>query len=434
MEISIFQKFSQEKTRYEKGQIFPFMIALIVVVVIMALVTVNIGQVDSFKTDTSNAADAAALAGASVLSGALLGFGLKSDMMAGYGTTLILGIQFALGLNNIIGAISMYISALISQLADYFTALGEGKMAWTNAKQSALTYAFNNANVDEPKPTFKQFLSDAYGINNPNSLTPAEVRDYYNGYFKGEGSDEDDTRTILKYSRSGFAKFLEDNKKGFWSVDEFGDVSPKEMAPAIMRSGYGWSDDDNGIITNSYCDANGQPYNDAKKYGDLSGGTCNYENCVEVEVIGSVMYPLEMLLVSDVEALEIEVLAYGIPLWFISYENAGDYWWGALIAFAVVGIYEALMAFFIVGLKMGGDGIEAETTDNPLQVKTTRYKQEHNTGLWNFQYGDIESQAISHAFMENGDETIEPVLYQGFLDFGFDTTQHLFETELTHAF
>ena len=115
MEIGIFQKFSQEKTQYEKGQIFPFMIALIVVVVIMALVTVNIGQVDSFKTDTSNAADAAALAGASVLSGALLGFGLKSDMMAGYGTTIILGIQIALGLNNIIGAISIYISALIPQ-------------------------------------------------------------------------------------------------------------------------------------------------------------------------------------------------------------------------------------------------------------------------------------------------------------------------------
>ena len=76
-------KISTNKTRYDKGQVFPFLIAIIVVIVIIAMITVNLGQIGIFKTDVSNAADSAALAGASILSGYLLGVGLKSDMMAG---------------------------------------------------------------------------------------------------------------------------------------------------------------------------------------------------------------------------------------------------------------------------------------------------------------------------------------------------------------
>ena len=74
--------FCANKTAYHKGQIFPFMLAVVAVLVIMFMITFNLGQIGFFKTDTSNAADAGALAGSSVISGALLGLGLGNDAMA----------------------------------------------------------------------------------------------------------------------------------------------------------------------------------------------------------------------------------------------------------------------------------------------------------------------------------------------------------------
>lgn len=59
--------FHKNKGRYEKGQLAPVFILVLVVLIIMAMVTLNISKVAQIKTDAGNAADAGALAGGSVM-------------------------------------------------------------------------------------------------------------------------------------------------------------------------------------------------------------------------------------------------------------------------------------------------------------------------------------------------------------------------------
>ena len=56
-----------DSLRNNKGQVFPFFVLILVIVIIATMAYVNISQVDTHKIDTMNAADAAALAGAAVL-------------------------------------------------------------------------------------------------------------------------------------------------------------------------------------------------------------------------------------------------------------------------------------------------------------------------------------------------------------------------------
>ena len=180
-------KISVNKARYEKGQIFPFLIAIIAVIIIIAMITLNLGQIAIFKTDVSNAADAAALAGASTLSGYLLGIGLQSDMMCG--EMLVAVAAILIEVITVIGipiAIATYIAYLVRMLVTYFQALEEGKMAWSNAKKTAMQYAFQNAGIDEQRPSFKEFLKGVYDVSDPYNLPKADTAAYYNIYSLGD--------------------------------------------------------------------------------------------------------------------------------------------------------------------------------------------------------------------------------------------------------
>lgn len=59
--------FHKNKLRYEKGQLAPFFILILVVLLVMAMVTVNLSKVAFIKTDSSNAVDSGALAAGSVV-------------------------------------------------------------------------------------------------------------------------------------------------------------------------------------------------------------------------------------------------------------------------------------------------------------------------------------------------------------------------------
>ncbi|MCF7916259.1 MAG: hypothetical protein K9L61_00585 [Candidatus Omnitrophica bacterium] len=61
----MFSYLEQIKGSYHKGQLAPFFIAFLVVLVIVTLVIVNVGKVSLVKTHSSNSADAGALAGGS---------------------------------------------------------------------------------------------------------------------------------------------------------------------------------------------------------------------------------------------------------------------------------------------------------------------------------------------------------------------------------
>lgn len=423
----MFKPFSLNKLKYAKGQIFPFMIALLCVIVILVMITVNLGQIGIFKTDVSNAADAAALSGASVLSGALLGLGLKSDAMCGYAiVSLIFITYFICEKNGITQAIMVYVAFIVNQLAEYFMALGDGKMAWTNAKKTAVQYAFNNAGIDDPQPTFKMFLQNAYGISNTSTLSAAAITAYYDEYKKAE------TVTARNYARSGFSKFIEDGRNGYWNESEFGEVDPGETSKPVVRSGYGWTGDDH---TNSY------------GLGTTAYKDNNYDSYLEAEVTGSIMYPLQMYIFRDAIAEGLfpgAILGIlGFIVWICAYINYKDMWWGALIASIIALIYLAIIGnFFPLGLTMDES---AQIDRNYLIVNIKRHKQSKDLGLWSFDYGDTKAQSSSHAFREHGTETIKPAFFQNLVEIvqsgdsswswdWFDPSMHLFETELHTAF
>ena len=59
--------FHKNKLNYKKGQLAPFFILILVVLIVMAMVTVNLSKVAFIKTDSSNAVDSGALAAGSVM-------------------------------------------------------------------------------------------------------------------------------------------------------------------------------------------------------------------------------------------------------------------------------------------------------------------------------------------------------------------------------
>ena len=81
--MTFFNYFHQHRSQYHKGQLAPFFIVLIVVLIIAALVTVNIGKIARTKTYSGNSTDAGALAAASTLAYALNYVATANEKMEG---------------------------------------------------------------------------------------------------------------------------------------------------------------------------------------------------------------------------------------------------------------------------------------------------------------------------------------------------------------
>ena len=66
----MFIYFNENKSAYHKGQLAPFFIAFIILIIIAGLVTINIGKVAKTKTSSANSVDAGVLAAASTMASA----------------------------------------------------------------------------------------------------------------------------------------------------------------------------------------------------------------------------------------------------------------------------------------------------------------------------------------------------------------------------
>jgi hypothetical protein len=432
----MFEAFGKYKLSYgEKGQIFPFAIAVICVIIIFIMITVNLGQIGIFKTDVSNAADAAALAGVSVLSGTLLGLGLTSDMMWGRAIEVLIAIVIELCcfVPGWILAICTYIAFIVEAWSNLMKARGDAKMAWTNAKKTAIQYAFNNAGVDEPRPTFEEYLKDAYGVTDPKSLATSTIQTYYNEYFKVDASN------AWNYSRSGFSKFMEDKTtgKGFWK-DSFGKIDPSETSEIDIVNAYAWDDPDS---------ASGEAGSNCYNNGDCESNYDAYDNWVKVHMIGSIMYMVDFYgFIQDLSACAIDYVN----------GNAGVPWWLFFLVLPIDWIILTFASFLLcsqycqyvypMGLRLANTNADDENTveqvdNNPIWVEVTRKRRSKDYGLWNFRYGEIKAYAQAHAFRQNGYETIKPTICidlfecEMYGDCGtFATQTHLFETELQYAY
>jgi len=80
----MFNWFNKNKFNYEKGQLAPIFIVVLVVLIIMTFVTVNLSKVAVFKTESSNAADAGGLAAGSTMANVFNGIAQSNSQMETY--------------------------------------------------------------------------------------------------------------------------------------------------------------------------------------------------------------------------------------------------------------------------------------------------------------------------------------------------------------
>ncbi|MDD4907720.1 MAG: pilus assembly protein TadG-related protein [Candidatus Omnitrophica bacterium] len=133
------------------GQIAPFMIAIIVVLIMAIMVTVNIGKVGLTKTHTANAADAGALACSTMHANTLNTLAdINTIMIAEYLSTQVM---FLIPI-NMCSEWTRYISYLAfvaAQTAQYILAWQAGDEGYADAESAAKQMAFLNAGIDEGK-------------------------------------------------------------------------------------------------------------------------------------------------------------------------------------------------------------------------------------------------------------------------------------------
>ncbi|MCD6539799.1 MAG: hypothetical protein J7K37_03765 [Candidatus Omnitrophica bacterium] len=179
----MFVYFSKEKINYFKGQIAPFLIALIAIVVLLIMITVNIGKISMFKTDTSNAADAGALAGATVYGQGLMNLGFHSDMMFGF---YLVAVVVLASCRWCWRAWALYATFFAVALALYLLARVMAGKIPDNVRETAYSYAFQNIGIEEVKPhipgesyeewlrkksRFSQWMDDEEYKNPPHKYT-----------------------------------------------------------------------------------------------------------------------------------------------------------------------------------------------------------------------------------------------------------------------
>ncbi|MCX5705556.1 MAG: hypothetical protein NTZ92_05840 [Candidatus Omnitrophica bacterium] len=433
----MFRWFVEKKANYEKGQIFPLVIAALAVLIIMAMITANLGKLAIFKTDVSNAADAGALAGASILSGWLLGAGLTSDTWCGTAVvTTARMIEIAvLGRDDIhiesftadteatddssadyqqfsdtlVGMIKLYLQHLLKFYEAYPLILEDSIMTWSNAKQTALRAAFQNSGVDE-RPSLNWKNYDLRGMGTYDS--------YVNTYLSQEAN------------QTGFSRFMSHPISGYGN--SLGEISPGVLSDLTEYSGYGWTQNADESFSGSYP-------------GNVNGYT-SYDNWVKVVVQGSILFPVEALSFSDyfgsgaVTALN-AIVGIGSYCKYVGWMGgSGDdtvndlkevYGLGYLLAaiFAIVTavVFNGMIESLPSGLKFQDDNETLYTTENPIVVEVTRYKKGENLGMWNFQYGDsgqVHARSAAHVCRHDAsnndseDITIKPVLVESIKDIG----------------
>lgn len=109
----MFIYFHKNKLRYEKGQLAPFFILILVVLILMAMVTVNLGKVAFIKTDSSNAADSGALAAGSVMANVFNGVASSNSQMEDFYWEFYAAVSISFGI-----ALGYLISAMIQACPD----------------------------------------------------------------------------------------------------------------------------------------------------------------------------------------------------------------------------------------------------------------------------------------------------------------------------
>lgn len=166
----------------KKGQITPFMIAVIVILLIVTMITVNLGKISMTRTHTANAADAGALAGASTMANGLNAIKDLSTTM--FMETVTVQAILASCMLSCPHAWAAWWAHLVLQLSQI--ALAQLKMipdTMDAADEAAKQLAFSNAGIDEAKPRNPGETYEAWLQRKSNFTEWMDREDYKSGLY-----------------------------------------------------------------------------------------------------------------------------------------------------------------------------------------------------------------------------------------------------------
>jgi hypothetical protein len=392
----MFNTICSHKTNYTRGQIFPFMLAVLAVMLIMLMMTMNLGQISIYKTDTSNAADAGALAGASILSSSLLSLGLSNDALAGRAfTTLAIALPLIITIYAIAAGVGMLIAHTLKANGEYMQSISGSMMAWAQAKKTAMQYALQNSGVDEPRMSLARFARRAYDENidtvtMQRKVFLQQVYDY--GYDRSQPIDTQ--RGVYNAGRSGFGLFSSDDKGGWWRYGEITPTNHYVFGP--LSTAYGWNnrpdptaggDDTRGY--NSYDDGRRGTQNKGYSMIHYNGFCSSYDNAIFISVNGPSAYNIKQVSVLSDAAnfmgcindfivdLMPDFLA-GIVNWFLD---------SALFLFRLVfNFLDSLFVAYPTAFMLENEAEQIQKSAVVVTVRRHR-KPSNRLGMWNFVYG-----------------------------------------------
>lgn len=166
----------------KKGQITPFLIVVIVILLIATMITVNLGKVSMTRTHTANAADAGALAGASTMANGLNAIKDLSTTM--FMETVTVQALLASCLLPCWGAQALYWAHLAFQISQI--ALIQFKMipdTMDAADEAAKQLAFSNVGIDEAKSRGAGETYDAWLKRKSNFEKWMDDKGYKSGFY-----------------------------------------------------------------------------------------------------------------------------------------------------------------------------------------------------------------------------------------------------------
>lgn len=184
-----------------RGQVASFMIAVIVILLIGLMVTVNLGKVAMNKTHASNAADAGALAGSSGYNSTLNNLAYQNFLMITAYLTEQIGFLFPVTICKEPWRYAGYIFYSAAAATDYYLAWKAGKEGYIAARNSARQLALVNSGIDQPK------ASRETGESYNDWLIKKSP---FEEYMENQDYEQDDSSTIyynwtdrVKYGQTG---------------------------------------------------------------------------------------------------------------------------------------------------------------------------------------------------------------------------------------
>ncbi len=356
-----------------RGQVAPFMIAIIVVLIMAIMVTVNIGKVSLTKTRTANAADAGALACSTMHANTLNTLAdINTQMIAEYLATQVM---FLIPI-NMCSEWTRYISYLAfvaAQTAQFILAWQAGDEGYDDAESAAKQLAFMNAGIDEAKARLTGESYQAYLLRDSAFGQWMDSKGYDSGLYSWTDKQGDSNSFRVDVNAPSFPGLIP--MPGVL-VGLFRDVVPPSAWCLCYASSWAY------LVTYQSC-VNSMGAANVPTYvsGALpcKGGCC------------TVCAPLDMVTITG-------GMVHGIATIFPSVARRGSVVWNQII-------YPVPIAF-----------IANIVSDNPeTTITTTRIEPNRDLGIWEMKYnGPSGGGIVSTSSSRSSGGAVGPVPDPGY--------------------